>query len=86
MFGPNATIPHQGTYLTEIMALTGSILAFLALLPRLAVAMTGIQALLNITVSLSSWSGEHGEYTQSHVDWIKSGSAQVVPLIVRSSN
>ena len=50
MFGPNATMPHQGTYLTEILAFTGSALAFWALAPRLAVAMTGIQVLLNITV------------------------------------
>ena len=43
-------MPHQGTYLTEILAFAGSTLAFWALAPRLAVAVTGLQVLLNVTV------------------------------------
>jgi hypothetical protein len=43
LFGPDATTPHQGTYLTEILAFSGSCLAFWAVSPRLAVAVTALQ-------------------------------------------
>ena len=47
MFGPGATFPHQGTYLTEILALAGSCLAFWAVRPWLAVAATTVQVVWN---------------------------------------
>jgi hypothetical protein len=47
MFGWEATIPHQGVYLTEILAFTGSCLSFWAIRPWLAVAATTLQILWN---------------------------------------
>jgi hypothetical protein len=47
MFGPVATLPHQGTYLTEVLAFAGSSLAFWAIRPWLAVAVAAIQILWN---------------------------------------
>jgi hypothetical protein len=45
MFGPAATFNHQGTYLTQILALAGSCLAFWAISPWLAVAAAAVQIL-----------------------------------------
>jgi hypothetical protein len=45
LFGPGATYPHQGAYLTEILALAGSCLAFWAVSPWLAAAATAVQIL-----------------------------------------
>jgi hypothetical protein len=47
LFGPVGTIPHQGTYLTELLALAGSCLAFWAVHPWLCAGMTAAQVLWN---------------------------------------
>ncbi len=47
MFGWEDAIPHHGVYLTEILAFTGSCLAFWAIRPWLAVALTTLQVLWN---------------------------------------
>jgi hypothetical protein len=47
MFGPDSTGTRQGTYLTEILAFSGSCLAFWALRPWLAVALTAAHILWN---------------------------------------
>jgi hypothetical protein len=50
LFGPTATYPHQGAYLTEILAFVGSCLAFWAVRPWLAVLATAMQILWNAAV------------------------------------
>ena len=49
LYGPivTYTTPHQGTYLTEILALAGSCLAFWAVRPWLAVVFASVQILWN---------------------------------------
>ena len=47
MFGPSTTYVHVGCYFTEIAAFAGSMLAFWAISPRLAVLIAGCHILLN---------------------------------------
>jgi hypothetical protein len=47
LFGPGTTAPRQGTYMTEVLALAGSCLAFWAIRPWLAVTATAAQILWN---------------------------------------
>jgi hypothetical protein len=48
MFGPAATVPHQGTYIAELLAMAGSMLAFWALSHRVALIAAGLQLALNL--------------------------------------
>ncbi len=50
MFGPDATSPRQGSYLTEVLALSGSCLAFWAVRPWVAAVMTGAQMVCNFAL------------------------------------
>ena len=50
LFGPDSTGPRQGTYITEMLAFCGSCLAFWAVRPWLAVAMTAVQILWNVVL------------------------------------
>lgn len=45
IYGPGATYPHHGTYLTEVLAFVGSSLAFWAIRPWLAILFGAVQIL-----------------------------------------
>ena len=50
MFGPDSTVIHQGAYIVELLAMSGSVLALWAISPLLAILIASLQILLNLTL------------------------------------